>query len=54
MSELRPEDVFSVNPNIRWAGMATKKGQVIFSQMRPGIQTLTPEEDDRLLLELRS
>lgn len=54
MSDLRPEDVFAVNPNIRWAGLATKTGQVIFSQMRPGVKSLTPEEDDRLLLELRA
>ena len=54
MSDLRPEDVFAVNSNIRWAGLATAKGEVIFSQMRPGVKSITPEQDDRLLLELRA
>ncbi len=54
MSELKPDDVFAVNPNIRWAGLATTKGEVIFCQMRRGVKSLTPEDDDRLLLELRA
>ena len=49
-----PEDVFVTNPKIRWVGMATSKGKVIFSQMRPGVKSFTPTEDDRLLLELRA
>ena len=49
-----PEDVFAVSPKIRWAGLATSKGKVIFSQMRRGVKSLTPEEDDRALLKLRA
>lgn len=51
---MTPEDIFTVNPNIRWVGLATSKGQVLFSQMRRGVKSLTPEEDDRAMLELRA
>ena len=54
MIQLKPEDVFAADPNIRWAGLATVKGEVIFCQMREGVESLTPEDDDRLLLELRA
>lgn len=47
-----PEDVFRLHPKIRWVGLATNEGQVIFSQMRKGVETMTPEEDDRRLLEM--
>jgi hypothetical protein len=51
---MTPDEVFAIHPGIRWAGLATAKGQVIFSEMRPGVKSLTPEEDDRVLLELRA
>ena len=51
---MTPEDVFAINPNIRWAGSATSKGKVLFAQMRQGVKSLTPEEDDRAMLELRA
>jgi len=51
---MTPEDVFAVDPNIRWVGMATSKGKVIFCEMRHGVESLTPEEDLRALLELRA
>ena len=34
--------------------MATSRGKVIFSKMREGVKSLTPDSDDQLLLELRS
>lgn len=51
---MTPEDIFALNPNIRWVGLATSKGKVLFSQMRRGVKSLTPEEDDRAMLELRA
>lgn len=51
---MTPEDVFAINPNIRWVGSATTKGKVLFTQMRRGVKSLTPEEDDRAMLELRA
>jgi len=54
MPELGPNDVFALDSSIRWVGLATKRGQVIFVQMRPGVRSLTPDTDDRLLLEVRA
>jgi hypothetical protein len=54
METITPQQIFALHPSIRWAGLATSKGQVIFSKMRPGVKSLTPEEDDRVLLELRA
>ena len=51
---MTPEDVFAINPNIRWVGLATSKGKVLFTQMRRGVKSLTPDEDDRAMLELRA
>jgi len=51
MVELTAEDVFAIHPKIRWAGLTTEKGEVIFAKMRPGVKTFTPEEDDRFLLQ---
>jgi len=50
---VKPEQIFALHPMIRWAGMATRKGEVLFAQMRPGIKTITDQEEDKLLLELR-
>jgi hypothetical protein len=52
--KMNPEDVFVISPNVRWAELATSKGKILFSQMRRGVKSLTPEEDDRTMLELRS
>jgi hypothetical protein len=52
--ELKPEDVFEINPKIRWSGIATFSGQVVFCQMRPGVMSITPQDDDKLFLELRA
>lgn len=52
--EITPEEIFIIHPKIRWAGLATDKGQVLFCQMRRGVRSITPEEDDRALLELRA
>jgi len=53
MPKLEPDNVFALDPGIRWVGLATRQGNVVFSQMRPGVTSLTPEADDHLLLEVR-
>jgi hypothetical protein len=53
MPKLEPDNVFALDPSIRWVGLATRQGNVVFSQMRSGVTSLTPEADDRLLLEVR-
>ena len=54
MPQVTPEGIFEIDPNIRWAGLATRRGKVVFAQMRPGVESITPEEDDRMLLEIRA
>src|SRR4030067_3299630 len=54
MNELKPDDGFEINPGIRGAGLATNRGKIIFSKMRSGVKSITPETDDLLLLELRA
>jgi hypothetical protein len=51
---LKPEDIFSANPGIRWAGLATRKGKVIFAQMRKDVTSLTPTTNDLSTLEIRT
>ena len=51
MTELTAEDVFRIHPKIRWVGLTTERGEVVFSRMRPGIESFTPDEDDRFLLQ---
>jgi hypothetical protein len=50
---VKPEQIFVIHPKIRWAGMITRRGKILFAQMRPGIPSLTDKEEDKLLLELR-
>ena len=52
MPELTPEQIFSLHPKIRWAGLATDKGEVVFAQMRPGIQSHSPEDADESFMQL--
>ena len=52
MVELTPERVFALNPKIRWVGLANDNGQVIFASMRPGVESISPEADDRKFMEL--
>ena len=51
MAPLVAEDIFRIHPQIRWVGLASERGEVIFSKMRPGVESYSPETDDRYLLE---
>jgi hypothetical protein len=52
MAELVPEDIFRIHPQIRWVGFASERGEVVFSKMRPGVESYSPETDDQNLLEI--
>lgn len=52
MAELTPERIFALHPKIRWAGLATDQGEVIFVKMRPGVKSLSPEDTDRSFMQL--
>jgi len=51
MTKLKPEDIFAVHPRIRFAGLANRNGQILFSKMREGIVSYTPDSIDRTALE---
>jgi hypothetical protein len=51
---LKPEDVFAIHPAIRWVGLATRKGRVLFTQMKEGVASLTPDTNDLSTLEIRT
>jgi hypothetical protein len=46
------DEVFAINKNIRWVGLVTEKGEVLFSQMRPGVQSHSPTSFDEETLSL--
>jgi len=48
---ISPEEVFQLHPKIRWASFSTESGRIAFSQMRPGLTSYTPEQDDRAFME---
>jgi hypothetical protein len=51
---LKPEEIFAVHPKIRWTGVATNKGAVIFAQMRNGVTSMTPASNKLTDLEIRA
>jgi len=51
---LKPQEVFAVHPRIRWAGLATRKGAVIFAQMKEGVTPLIPSGNHLSDLEIRT
>jgi hypothetical protein len=51
LTKLKPEDVFAVHPGIRFAGLANRNGQILFSKMREGVVSYTPDSVERTGLE---
>ena len=47
-----PDDVFRLHPSIRWVGLASERGGAIFSKMRSGLTSLSPEKEDLSFMEL--
>ena len=47
MTELTAQDVFRMHPRIRWAALASGQGEVIFSEMRPGVKSLGGERGEQ-------
>ncbi len=46
------EEVFAVNKKIRWVALTTDRGDVVLSQMRPGIQSYSPAQADEEFVKL--
>jgi len=47
-----PEEVFRVNKKIRWAALTTDRGDVVYSQQRPGVGSFSPEQFDKEFVQL--
>jgi hypothetical protein len=45
-----PDELFRLHSKIRWAAFSTD-GNVIFSQMRPGLSSYTSDAEDRAFME---
>ncbi len=54
MVAITPEDLFLLHPKIRMAGLADPNGKVYFLQMRPGLKSLAPEEENRAFMQLNA
>jgi len=52
LAELTAENIFRIDPKIRWAAFATPDGSVSFSKMRPGVKSLSPQADDEAFMQL--
>jgi len=52
LTKLTAEDVFRLHPKIRFVGLASKDGEVIFSQQRSGTKSFSPEEADRAFVQM--
>ena len=52
VSELTAEEIFRLNPKIRWAGFATPDGSVKFSKMRAGVNSRSPQSDDEAFMQM--
>jgi len=49
--KLEAEDIFAIDPGIRFVGLATRNGRVLFAKMREGTVSRTPESIDKTGLE---
>lgn len=52
MTEITPEDVFKIHPKIRWVGLASDQGEVIFVKQRDGLKSLSPEDAERSFMQM--
>jgi hypothetical protein len=59
MTELRDqpsvvsaEEVFAIDEHVRWVGLISARGDVIFSEMRAGIKSVSPQKFDEDYLTL--
>lgn len=49
---LTADDVFRLHPKIRWAALSADPTTVVFSQMRPGVESYTPNSEDKAFMEM--
>jgi len=49
---ISPKLAFDLDPRIRWVALSTELGEVVFSEMRPGVHSHTLPEVDRAFMKL--
>lgn len=49
---LTPDAVFRLHPKIRWAALSKEPSIVEFSQMRPDVESYTPNAVDEVFMEM--
>ncbi len=49
---ITPEEIFRLDPKIRWTAFSSDNGKVLFSQMRPGVESYTSNAEDKSFMEL--
>jgi hypothetical protein len=47
-----PEEIFRVNKKIRWAALTTDRGDVIYNQQRPSVESFSPAQFDEEFIQL--
>jgi hypothetical protein len=47
-----PEEIFQVNKKIRWVALTTDRGDVIYYQQRPGVESFSPAQFDEDFAQL--
>ncbi len=52
MGKVTPEEIFRLHPSIRWVGLTSEDGEVIFVQQRPGTQSHSPANEDQSFIQL--
>jgi len=46
------DEVLKLHPKIRWAGLASEMGEVIWVQQRQGLTSYSPEDADRAFVQM--
>ncbi|MGA2461196.1 MAG: hypothetical protein ABSF82_07240 [Candidatus Bathyarchaeia archaeon] len=52
MKEIAPERIFNLHPKIRWAGLASDGGDLLFSKMRSNVESISPQATDESFMQL--
>ena len=47
-----PEEIFQVNKKIRWAALTTDRGEPLYNQQRPGVESFSPTPFDEEFVQL--
>jgi hypothetical protein len=52
LTEITPEDIFKIHSKIRWVGLTSERGDVVFAKQRDGLKRLSPEEAEYSFMQM--